>query len=168
MSKTPVREALKQLHSTGLVEINAYQGVGVRRPDNPLVQELYAARCAAEPEAVGLGAVRLGATAPAPAPARQALQDATTLIGSGASDGPGNWSGLKDSALDALLDKGLSTDDRAVRKQAYVDAQRRILENNYWVFLHQAKAPLIHSSDLKGVGLDVDGQWRLERARLGA
>ncbi|TXS16016.1 ABC transporter substrate-binding protein [Streptomyces sp. adm13(2018)] len=85
-----------------------------------------------------------------------------------ASDGPSNWSGLKDSALDALLDKGLSTDDRAVRKQAYVDVQRRILENNYWVFLHQAKSPLIHSSDLKGVDLDVDGQWRLERARLGS
>ncbi|MFJ7059655.1 ABC transporter substrate-binding protein [Streptomyces microflavus] len=84
-----------------------------------------------------------------------------------ASDGPSNWSGLKDTALDNLLDKGLSTDDRAVRKQAYVDVQRRIIQNNYWVFLHQAKSPLIHSSNLKGVGLDVDGQWRLERARLG-
>ncbi|MEU7006396.1 GntR family transcriptional regulator [Streptomyces sp. NPDC046332] len=77
VSKTPVREALKQVHSTGLVEINAYQGVGVRRPDNSLVQELYGARCAAEPEAVRLGAVRLGATAHATA--RQALQDATAL-----------------------------------------------------------------------------------------
>lgn len=87
VSKTPVREALKQLHSTGLVEINAYQGVSVRRPDNLLVQELYAARCAAEPEAVRLGAVRLGAIAHAAA--RQALQDATTLIGSGETRGLG-------------------------------------------------------------------------------
>ncbi|GAA2941452.1 ABC transporter substrate-binding protein [Streptomyces enissocaesilis] len=85
-----------------------------------------------------------------------------------ASDGPSNWSGLDDSALDALLDKGLSTDDRAVRKQAYADVQRRILENNYWVFLHQAKSPLIRSTALQGVGLDVDGQWRLERAHLDA
>ncbi|MGW9451412.1 ABC transporter substrate-binding protein [Streptomyces sp. NPDC055632] len=85
-----------------------------------------------------------------------------------ASTGPSNWSGLDDPALDALLDKGLSTDDRAVRKQAYVDVQRRILQNNYWVFLHQAKSPLIHSGRLKGLELDVDGQWRLERARLGA
>lgn len=85
-----------------------------------------------------------------------------------ASDGPSNWSGLKDSALDALLDKGLRTDDRSVRKRAYVDVQRRILANNYWVFLHQAKSPLIHSADLKDIDLDIDGQWRLDRARLGA
>lgn len=85
-----------------------------------------------------------------------------------ASDGPSNWSGLEDPALDALLDKGLSTDDRALRKRAYADVQRRILENNYWVFLHQAKSPLIRSEKLTGVGLDVDGQWRLERARIGA
>ncbi|MFB7031640.1 MULTISPECIES: GntR family transcriptional regulator [unclassified Streptomyces] len=81
VSKTPVREALKQLQSTGLVEVNAYQGVSVRRPDDRLVQELYTARRAAEPEAVRLAAVRLG---PAPhAGARQALQQATELIGSG-------------------------------------------------------------------------------------
>ncbi|MFD6419231.1 ABC transporter substrate-binding protein [Streptomyces sp. NPDC060194] len=85
-----------------------------------------------------------------------------------ASDGPSNWSGLKDSKLDALLDEGLSTDDQAARKAAYVEVQRRIVANNYWVFLHQAKSPLIHSADLRGIALDVDGQWRLERARLGA
>jgi len=87
VSKTPVREALKQLHSTGLVEINTYQGVSVRRPDNRLVEELYTARCAAEPEAVRLGALRLGA-APLTA-ARQALQEATVLVGSGETRGLG-------------------------------------------------------------------------------
>lgn len=49
-----------------------------------------------------------------------------------------------------------------------MDVQRRILANNYWVFLHQAKSPLIHSADLKDIDLDIDGQWRLDRARLGA
>ncbi|MFD4899383.1 GntR family transcriptional regulator [Streptomyces sp. NPDC058411] len=87
VSKTPVREALKQLQSTGLVEINAYQGVSVRRPDDRLVQELYTARCAAEPEAVRLAALRLGSTPYAAA--RRALQDATALIGSGETAGLG-------------------------------------------------------------------------------
>jgi len=60
---------------------------GVRRPDNRLVQELYTARCAAEPEAVRLDALRLGA-APLTA-ARQALQEATVLVGSGETRGLG-------------------------------------------------------------------------------
>ncbi|MEV5433974.1 ABC transporter substrate-binding protein [Streptomyces sp. NPDC052701] len=82
------------------------------------------------------------------------------------SDGPNNWSGLDDRVLDALLDEAAGTGDRPARKRAYADAQRRIIDNNYWVFLHQAKSPLIHSSRLKGVQLDVDGQWRLAEARL--
>lgn len=87
VSKTPVREALKQLQSSGLVENNVYNGVSVRQPDDDLVQELYSARAAAEPEAVRLAAVRLGATPHAGA--RQALQEATTLIGSGETRGLG-------------------------------------------------------------------------------
>ncbi|MHC3393244.1 ABC transporter substrate-binding protein [Streptomyces lavendulocolor] len=84
------------------------------------------------------------------------------------SDGPNNWSGLDDGALDALLEDGAGTGDKAARKKAYTDAQRRIIDNNYWVFLHQAKSPLIHNSKLKGIQLDVDGQWRLAEAGLGA
>ncbi|MGW6214711.1 ABC transporter substrate-binding protein [Streptomyces sp. NPDC055109] len=84
------------------------------------------------------------------------------------SAGPNNWSGLNDHALDALLERAAETGDRPVRKKAYADAQRRIIDNNYWIFLHQAKSPLIHSSKLTGIQLDVDGQWRLAEARLGA
>ncbi|MEU0661095.1 GntR family transcriptional regulator [Streptomyces lavendulocolor] len=87
VSKTPVREALKQLQSTGLVEINTYQGVSVRQPDEKLVRELYAARSAAEPEAVRLAAEANGAVAyPA---ARRALAEAAALIGSGETQGLG-------------------------------------------------------------------------------
>ncbi|MGI5397300.1 GntR family transcriptional regulator [Streptomyces sp. CA-251251] len=87
VSKTPVREALKQLQSTGLVEINAYQGVSVRRPDDKLVRELYTARCAAEPDAVRLAAELHGAVAyPG---ARRALDEAAALIGSGETQGLG-------------------------------------------------------------------------------
>ncbi|MFC7844644.1 ABC transporter substrate-binding protein [Streptomyces sp. NPDC057382] len=82
------------------------------------------------------------------------------------SDGANNWSGLKDTKLDGLLEKALNTDDQAVRKQAYVDVQRRLLDQNYWVFLHQPKSPLIRSTKLKGVTLDVDGQVRLDNAHL--
>ncbi|MFE1232820.1 ABC transporter substrate-binding protein [Streptomyces sp. NPDC058745] len=84
------------------------------------------------------------------------------------SKGPNNWSGLDDRVLDALLADGADTGDKPARKKAYADAQRRIIDNNYWVFLHQAKSPLIHSSRLKGIKLDADGQWRLAEARLGA
>ncbi|MFE3236579.1 GntR family transcriptional regulator [Kitasatospora indigofera] len=87
VSKTPVREALKQLRATGLVEMNAYQGVSVRRPDDRLVRELYTARCAAEPEAVRL-AVELHGAAPH-ARARRALEDAAALIGAGETQGLG-------------------------------------------------------------------------------
>ncbi|MET8038098.1 ABC transporter substrate-binding protein [Streptomyces sp. NPDC005345] len=84
------------------------------------------------------------------------------------SDGPNNWSGLHDRTLDALLADGAESTDRSDRKKAYADAQRRIIANNYWVFLHQAKSPLIHASRLKGIQLDIDGQWRLAEAELGA
>ncbi|MFD3538554.1 ABC transporter substrate-binding protein [Streptomyces sp. NPDC058662] len=84
------------------------------------------------------------------------------------SNGPNNWSGLDDRVLDALLANGAGTTDRAARTEAYADTQRRIIDNNYWVFLHQAKSPLIHSSRLRGIQLDVDGQWRLAEASLGS
>ncbi|MFD4543302.1 GntR family transcriptional regulator [Streptomyces bauhiniae] len=87
VSKTPVREALKQLQSTGLVEINAYQGVSVRRPDDRLVRELYTARGATEPEAVRLTVEQRGATPHLRA--RQALDEAAALIGSGETQGLG-------------------------------------------------------------------------------
>ncbi|XMN11782.1 GntR family transcriptional regulator (plasmid) [Streptomyces griseobrunneus] len=74
VSKTPVREALKQLRSTGLVEINAYQGVSVRRPDNRLVQELYTAR----PNTADLG---------------DFLASAGCFGGWDECDGPGGWLG---------------------------------------------------------------------------
>ncbi|MEU3862154.1 ABC transporter substrate-binding protein [Streptomyces sp. NPDC028722] len=84
------------------------------------------------------------------------------------SDGPNNWSGLSDHVLDALLKDAAGTADRPTRKRAYAKAQRRIIDNNYWIFLHQAKSPLVHSSRLKGVQLDIDGQWRLAEAHLGS
>lgn len=81
VSKTPVREALKQLQSSGLVQVNAYQGMSVRQPDATSVQELYAARAAAEPAAVRLAAQRLGAVRHDAA--RAALDEASALLGSG-------------------------------------------------------------------------------------
>ncbi|GHH43901.1 ABC transporter substrate-binding protein [Lentzea cavernae] len=82
------------------------------------------------------------------------------------SKGSNNWSGLNDSTLDDVLLLARSTDDKAVRSKAYSDVQRRILDQRYWTFLHQAKSPLIHRTALKGVVLNVDGQWRLDEAYL--
>ncbi|MFF4981219.1 ABC transporter substrate-binding protein [Streptomyces sp. NPDC001046] len=82
------------------------------------------------------------------------------------SAGPNNWSGVKDARLDGLLERAVSTGDTRERKRLYVQVQKRLLEKNYWVFLHQARSPLIHSATLKGVVLNTDGQVRLERAYL--
>lgn len=54
VSKTPVRDALRLLQTTGLVEISSFQQVVVRRIDKVLVAELYCARSILEPSAVGL------------------------------------------------------------------------------------------------------------------
>ncbi len=85
VSKTPVREALKQLHSSGLVEINAYQGVSVRRIDADTVRQLYTARASVEPAAVRLATQGTGSFAAA----RAALADAAVLVGSGETAGLG-------------------------------------------------------------------------------
>ncbi len=108
VSKTPVREALKQLHSSGLVEINAYQGVSVRRIDADTVRHLYTARASVEPAAVRLatqgavdlaaaggvatrGTASLAATRGAGpfAAARAALADAAVLVETGETAGLG-------------------------------------------------------------------------------
>jgi DNA-binding GntR family transcriptional regulator len=77
VSKTPVREALKLLRSTGLVEMNAYQGVSVRRLDERTVSEVYTARSAVEPAAVRLAVERHDV--PNWTSARQTLDEAEVL-----------------------------------------------------------------------------------------
>lgn len=81
VSKTPVREALKQLQSSGLVEVSAYQGVRVRRLDGSVIHDLYVARATAEPAAVRLATARAGATTHAAA--RSALHEANQLAAAG-------------------------------------------------------------------------------------
>jgi DNA-binding GntR family transcriptional regulator len=77
VSKTPVREALKQLRSTGLVEVNAYSGVSVRRIDEKTVAEVYTARSTVEPAAVRLAVELHGGTGWLGA--RQALDAAAAM-----------------------------------------------------------------------------------------
>ncbi|SEE95139.1 GntR family transcriptional regulator [Ruania alba] len=74
VSKTPVREALKQLQSSGLVVANSYQRVSVRQLDEVTVRAVDDARLAVEPQAVHLGVERHGATPHTGA--RQALAEA--------------------------------------------------------------------------------------------
>ncbi len=62
VSKTPVRDALRLLHTTGLVEITSFQQVLVRRIDLTLVAELFGARSVLEPSAVGLATAARGAS----------------------------------------------------------------------------------------------------------
>ena len=78
VSKTPVREAFKQLLSSGLVVNNAYQGVSVRRLDAETVRHLQQARLSVEPQAVRLG-VELHGVAAQPA-ARRALLEARSFL----------------------------------------------------------------------------------------
>jgi DNA-binding GntR family transcriptional regulator len=65
VSKTPVREALKTLAGTGLVEMSQYKGAAVRTVDVAMARAVYDVRLLLEPEAVrrAIG----GGTALAPA-----------------------------------------------------------------------------------------------------
>jgi len=53
VSKTPVREALKTLAGTGLVEMLPYKGVTVREVDRELARAVYDMRLLLEPVAAG-------------------------------------------------------------------------------------------------------------------
>lgn len=72
VSKTPVREALKSLESTGLVVIQPYTGTTVRQVTHDDAMAIYDMRLLLEPEAV-LRSVRAGADLSA---AREALDRA--------------------------------------------------------------------------------------------
>jgi DNA-binding GntR family transcriptional regulator len=78
VSKTPIREALKQLQSSGLVVATAYQGMRVRVLDAEIVRDVTDARTAVEPEAVRLAVAARGA-APHPR-ARQLLAETEALV----------------------------------------------------------------------------------------
>jgi DNA-binding GntR family transcriptional regulator len=52
VSKTPVREALKILSRSGLVDTSSYRGVIVRRVDGPMVKSAYEVRLLLEPAAL--------------------------------------------------------------------------------------------------------------------
>ena len=78
VSKTPIREALKQLQSSGLVVATAYQGMRVRVLDAEIVRDVTDARIAVEPEAVRLAVAARGA-APHPR-ARQVLAETEVLV----------------------------------------------------------------------------------------
>lgn len=78
VSKTPVRDALKLLLLTGLVEISPFQRMMVRRVDEALITELYETRRLLEPVAVGLSVQRHPVARFAEA--RQALGESTVAF----------------------------------------------------------------------------------------
>ncbi|HLS62255.1 MAG TPA: GntR family transcriptional regulator [Ruania sp.] len=87
VSKTPIREALKQLQSSGLVVATAYQGIRVRVLDADIVRDVTEARVAVEPEAVRLAITRRGAAEHPQA--QQALAGAARLVDDGDTAGLG-------------------------------------------------------------------------------
>ncbi len=78
VSKTPVREALKSLASSGLVVMNAYRGALVRKVDKDLVRSVYELREVLEPHAMKraltAGAIPLDLAREALVAARQAMK----------------------------------------------------------------------------------------------
>lgn len=58
VSKTPVREALKILSSSGLVVFEPYKGATVRVPTRALAEEVIGVRSILEPAAVGMSVRR--------------------------------------------------------------------------------------------------------------
>ncbi|WP_165367915.1 ABC transporter substrate-binding protein [Phytoactinopolyspora endophytica] len=82
------------------------------------------------------------------------------------TDAPNNWSGVQDEELDRLLTDAVATDDQDARAEDYIAVQQRVIDENYWVFLYQPRNPLNRRSNVEGIALDVDGQWRLDEAYL--
>lgn len=62
-----------------------------------------------------------------------------------------NFASLKDDKLDALLTKGRATFETNARKQAYVEAQKHLLEQAYVVPIYTSKVFAVVNSRLKGV-----------------
>src|SRR5262245_5901602 len=58
ISRTPIREAIRQLESEGLLEQRAKQGTYIRRPDRHELEEIYQVRILLEPYAAGEAAQR--------------------------------------------------------------------------------------------------------------
>ncbi|WP_409178957.1 ABC transporter substrate-binding protein [Brevibacillus fortis] len=67
------------------------------------------------------------------------------------SSGAYNLSGVKDDKLDALLLKGRTTMQTDARKQVYMDAQKRLIEQAYVVPIYYDKAFTVINSRVKGV-----------------
>lgn len=83
VSKTPVREALKTLAGSGLVEMSPYKGAHVRIVDAELVRAVHEVRALVEPEAVRRSAHRKADLSEA----RAALADAAAAV----DDGVDRW-----------------------------------------------------------------------------
>lgn len=81
VSKIPVREALVQLRSEGLVDIFAYRGFQVRAVSAGEMAEVFRLRLAIEPTAVGEGARK--ASADDRAMAAEALRAVNDAVGGG-------------------------------------------------------------------------------------
>jgi DNA-binding GntR family transcriptional regulator len=62
VSRTPVRDALRQLGSTGLVEVRPHRGVRVADIDVSLLEELFEAQTEVEAVCAQLTALRSNAT----------------------------------------------------------------------------------------------------------
>ena len=56
VSRTPIREALKQLESAGLVKIEPYRGAFVAEVDLEEIRNIYELRCILESFVAGLAA----------------------------------------------------------------------------------------------------------------
>lgn len=85
VSRTPVRDALKLLRLTGLVNVSSFQRVTVRRVDRVLVHELYQARALVEPAAIGLAVAAHASSGLPQAEAALAQADAAAQDGDMAS-----------------------------------------------------------------------------------
>jgi peptide/nickel transport system substrate-binding protein len=77
-----------------------------------------------------------------------------------------NWSGVEDQELFAMVDAARAETDRAKRRTAYVEIQRRILAQDWYGFLFTRPIADIVRRNLDGIETEVHGPWRLARARF--
>lgn len=122
VSRTPVREALRQLQASGVLEVLPRRGALVRGPTPREIREAYFVRSELEGSAAELAAERitdeqLSRLAGAETLFREAVEDFTSVEPGGAGQiGKGSWAAANDLFHDVILE---ACGNRCLRDTVY-------------------------------------------------
>jgi peptide/nickel transport system substrate-binding protein len=80
--------------------------------------------------------------------------------------GSANYSAIEDDALQAAVDAGRASLDRAVRRTHYIEAQRILLDKAYYGFLFTMPIRDVRRRNVHGLAREFGSQWLLDEVWL--